>query len=304
MAANPAHRILIATDGSGPAQAALATAVKFPWPGPRRDSVRVRAVIARSSWLPADADWLTDPAQARAALQQNAQAVADAARRVLERRWPQPQVVVVNAPPRDAILAQAERFKASMIVIGWRGYGSFRRLLAGSVSRAIAEHATCPVMVVRQAHKEVRRFVVGFDGCANAERAIDLLSTLAPRRGSSVVLVNVVEPAHMPLSVARLPSSVRAPLRHAVTALKRQRNEQGLAMLAGPAARLQAAGWNVSPEVRAGDPLASLMEAVEEHAADVLVLGARATHGLKRALLGSVANGALDRSFAAVLLVR
>ena len=32
MAMRKQHRILIATDGSGPAQDALATALQFPWP--------------------------------------------------------------------------------------------------------------------------------------------------------------------------------------------------------------------------------------------------------------------------------
>ena len=49
MAMRKQHRILIATDGSGPAQDALATALQFPWPA----SSRVRAVVARSRWLPA-----------------------------------------------------------------------------------------------------------------------------------------------------------------------------------------------------------------------------------------------------------
>ena len=294
------HRVVIAIDGSPAAKAALATAVKFPWP----ESSNARAVVARTSWLPADSDWLTDHAEAREALEKNSKPVADAARRVLEPRWPDAKTVIVNAAPRDAILAEAARFKASLIVVGWRGYGSFRRLLAGSVSRSVAAQATCAVMVVRESPRALRRFVIGFDGASNAERAVDLLASLAPRRGNSVVLVNVVEPAHMPLSVARLPSSIRMPMRHAVTALKRQRREQGLARLLAPTARLEQAGWTVSSEVRVGDPLANLLEAVDDHHADVLVLGARATSGLELALMGSVATGALDRSPAAVLLVR
>ena len=56
--------------------------------------------------------------------------------------------------------------------------------------------------------------------------------------------------------------------------------------------------------MRVGAPLATLLKAAEEHHADVLVVGARATGGLERALLGSVANGALNRSPVPVLLVR
>ena len=63
-------------------------------------------------------------------------------------------------------------------------------------------------------------------------------------------------------------------------------------------------GWTAKSEVRFGAPLASLLEAVEEHRADVLMLGARAMSGLENALLGSVANGALDRSPVPVMLVR
>ena len=294
MAMSRQHRILIAIDGSRPAQAALATAVKFSWSA----SSQVRAVIARSSWLPADSE------PARAAVEKIFEAATAAARRALAPRWPESKVVVIDAPPVDAILAEAERFKASLIVLGWRGHGTFRRLLAGSVSRSVAARAHCPVLVVREAASAVRRFVVGFDGCSNADRALEFLSSLEPERGSRVVLVNVVEPVSVPASVGRLPSSVRAHVHGEVAALNKERYQQGQITVAAGAARLERSGWKPKTEVRVGAPLASLLKAVEEHRADVLVLGARATGGLERALLGSVANGALDRSPVPVLLVR
>ena len=293
MAMSKQHRILIAIDGSHPAQAALATAVKFSWPA----SSHLRAVIARSNWLPADSE------SARAAVEKSFEAATAAARRALAPRWPESKVVVVDASPVDAILAEAERFKASLIVLGWRGHGTFRRLLAGSVSRSVAARAHCPVLVVREAASAVRRFVVGFDGCSNAERALEFLSSLEPVRGSSVMLVNVVEPVSVPASVGRLPSSIRAHVHSEVAALNKERYQQGQITVAAGAARLERSGWKVKTEVRVGAPLASMLKAVEEHRADVLVLGARATAGVERLLLGSVANGALDRSPIPVLLV-
>ena len=294
MAMPKQHRILIATDGSRSAQAALAMAVKFPWPA----SSRVRAVVARSNWLPADSE------QARAAVEESFEAVAALARRALARRWPEPKVVFIDELPDDAILAEATRFNASLIVLGWRGHGTFRRLLAGSVSRSVAAHAQCPVLVVHEAAKAVRRFVVGFDGCPNSERALEFLSSLEPVRGSSVVLVSVVEPVHTPASVGLIPSSMRAHIHHEVAALNEERRQQGQATVVAGAARLERSGWTAKSEVRVGAPLASLLEAVDEHRADVLMVGARATSGLERALLGSVANGALDRSPVPVMLVR
>jgi nucleotide-binding universal stress UspA family protein len=56
--------------------------------------------------------------------------------------------------------------------------------------------------------------------------------------------------------------------------------------------------------VREGVPLAELLQEVAASRADLLVVGARGTGGLARLLLGSVAEGVLDRSPVPVLLVK
>ena len=301
MSTRKQHRILLATDGSRTAQDARATAVHMPWPA---DSV-ARIVIARTSWLPADSDWLpAGSEQSRAAFEKNFEAEATTARRILASRWPDTEVVFLDTSPRDAILSEATRFDASLIVLGWRGHGQFRRLLMGSVSRSVVAHATCPVLVVRQAAKSMSRFVLGFHNDASAESGLVFLGSLDAAHRGSVALVHVVQPIHLPHSVARLPSAMRAPIRRQVTAIKVQRRQQGEAALLAPAIRLERAGWSVQSEVRAGDPLSCLLGAVVAHHADALILGARTSHGLDIALLGSVASGALDRSPSAVLIVR
>lgn len=119
------HHILIATDGSPSAQAALSAAVKFPW----GSASRARAVIGRSDWLRPDSQ------EARGALERELDAVNESARRVLTSRWQKAEVAIRNEFPLDAIFGEADRFRATVIVLGWRGHGTFRRLLAGSVSR-------------------------------------------------------------------------------------------------------------------------------------------------------------------------
>jgi nucleotide-binding universal stress UspA family protein len=54
---------------------------------------------------------------------------------------------VVNGEPRKVLLDWSAT--AQLIVVGSHGRGGVRRLLLGSTSHALVEHAECPVMVVR-----------------------------------------------------------------------------------------------------------------------------------------------------------
>ena len=288
------HRILIASDGSLPAAAALATAVKFPWGA----SCRAWAVVARSDWFRPESQ------KAQQVLARTFDAAADNARRALSLRWKTGEVLTRKEPPVVAILREAERRNASVIVLGWRGHGVFKRLLAGSVARTVAADAKCPVLIVREAPRVIRRFVVGYDCCPNAQRALEFLCSLDPPSRTRAVLVNVIEPMPMPPSGSLLPATTRAYIRREIAALNANSLKNAKQALDLAVARMKRCGWSATGVVRVGAPLEGLLGAAEDARADVLVLGARAVSGVKRMLLGSVANGALNLSKVPVLLVR
>lgn len=56
---------------------------------------------------------------------------------------------VLRGDPRAAILDLATEWKADLIVLGSHGLKGLSRLLMGSVSDAVARHATCSVQIVR-----------------------------------------------------------------------------------------------------------------------------------------------------------
>ena len=157
-------RIVVATDGSSQARAAIATVLAVPWPA----ETHVRAVIARQIRAPYSRSILLS------ALDQSADEGAARARRTLARRWPSAEAVVVEKAAVEGILHEAERFRADLVAVGWRGHGTARRLLMGSVSRGVVRGAKCAVLVVRQRPRRVRRIVIGFDGFAkcSARRAV------------------------------------------------------------------------------------------------------------------------------------
>jgi nucleotide-binding universal stress UspA family protein len=59
---------------------------------------------------------------------------------------PQSRPLVIEGEPADVLVDHAGEL--GLLVVGSRGYGPLRRVLLGSVSDALLEHAACPVMIV------------------------------------------------------------------------------------------------------------------------------------------------------------
>jgi nucleotide-binding universal stress UspA family protein len=284
--------VLVATDGSPQARAAVRAATAFPWPrGSSGHGLVARGTPVLTEASPAVWD----------ALQQVAQTEARRAERQLRRRWSDAEAVVTDAPPVSGILSRAGKLRAGVIVLGSRGLGAVGRFLLGSVSRACVREARCPVLVVRGPARPPRRFLLGVDGSPHARHAAAFLGALTVPRGGEVRLVSVVEPVRLP-STAFLPARVRAVVTSEAADLEKERLAAARRHLEGARLRLARAGWRVRTEVRTGRPLEELLDASRN--ADVLVVGARGVGRVERLLLGSVAEGMVSRAQVPVLVVR
>jgi nucleotide-binding universal stress UspA family protein len=289
-------RVLVASDGSAAACAALDAAIGLPWPS----GTRARGVVAlgRVGW---------GGPEFRAAVVQSLHAGTEEMRRQLKRRWPDADVLALHDSPAEAILSEARRFRADAIVLGWRGHGAFARLLAGSVSRAAAEQARCSVVIVREGYRThtpgAGRFAVGFDGSENSRKAIRFLASLEPRRGNRIMLVNVLEPLLVP-PLSRATAEIRAKVRQAVARQEAARVRRAEKRLRHAAGFLRRRGWHVTARVQLGAPLYVLLGEARRSRAEVLVVGARGAGGVRRMLLGSVASGAVNQSAIPVVVAR
>jgi nucleotide-binding universal stress UspA family protein len=292
--------VLLATDGSVQAHAALRLAASVQWP----KTARAHMVLARGGlplgpW-PAQV-WL---AGLSGAADQAIERELSRARRLVRRRWPDMTVSVVTTPPVEAITEEARRRRAGVIVVGSRGLGFARRLMLGSVSRGVVRGSSCPVLVAKGRRRRIRRVVIGTDGSRNASRALGFVLTwLQPPAGARATVVRVLQPV-LPRSPGLLPSPIRRAVMASATSLNATRTKQARREVGGASVLLKRAGWRARGIVREGVPLTELLREAAVSRADLLVVGARGTGGLARLLLGSVAEGVLDRSPVSVLLVK
>lgn len=284
-------QVLIASDGSLSATAAVTTARRFPWP----ERTTAHGVIASEN--------RDESRTVREGLERVATVIAESTEKALHRRWPTARVRIVDGPAAPAIIRRARSVHADVIVMGWRGHGPLRRLLAGSVSRAVVRSAPCSVLVVRRAAADVRTIVLGFDGSPQSLRAVELLARLQVPKGGRVLLVTAANTLRT-TSQAMMPADVRGNLAAEVARINRRRMTAARQALEAASKTLRAAGWRTQTRVTSGDPLRSLLDAVSESGADLLAVGARGVSGVERVLLGSVAEGALNQSRVPVLIAR
>ena len=286
--------VVVATDGSEEATAAVHAVTIFPWPA----GTRVHGVVARSVIAMADV-----PASVWADVDRGLAGVADNARKVLARRWPDADVRVVEGPPVDAILTRAQRVRARVIVLGSRGHGPVARLLLGSTSLGCVRRMKRAALVIRARPRAFARVAVGLDGSAHSRRAVTFVTGLAVSAGGRVTLVRVLEPVVLP-SLALMPAAARSVVGAQAAALNAAEEKKARREAETAAAELRRAGWKVDVAIRKGAPLHELLAATKRARAQLLAVGARGVSGVERLLLGSVAEGALHRSPISVLVVR
>ena len=149
--AGEAMRILIPTDGSECAEAAMQSVADRPWPTGsefRVISCPEFPVLVGEYPYYAPEQILELTANSR----KHASESADKGIQLLARAGllAKSHVTVPKDTPALAILTAAEEWKADLIVVGSHGRRGFDRLVLGSVSETVALHARCSVSVIRK----------------------------------------------------------------------------------------------------------------------------------------------------------
>ena len=199
----------------------------------------------------------------------------------------------MTSPPAHALVAASET--TDLLVVGARGRGGFSGLLLGSVSQKCIGHARCPVVVVRSATTgrrggaADRKVIVGIDGSAGSDRALQWAMEEAGLRSASVLAIYAWQYPPVGGFVLGPPEGYA-----------------GLAGRVATEAAAAAARWrpDVSLEVdaRMGPTVPTLLQASGDAA--LLVVGSRGHAGISDILVGSVAQQCAHHGETPVVVVR
>jgi len=195
----------------------------------------------------------------------------------------------------QTIIDVAKEQEADLIVIGARGRSTVRRLLLGSTSDYVATHAPSSVLVVRptgiRESKRPIQIAFGYEDAMPAQAAIEEFSEINWGNQADVQVLSVV-------------SYVSAFLNEVVVESEDVKNA-ATESLQKAAEQLGAVAPNAKPHLIESDHVGeALVEFVEDHKSDMIVVGETPHSFLGRVLLGSVSRFVLRHAPCSVWLMR
>lgn len=142
-------KIILAVDGSLSSNLAAAEVARRPWPMDTVVQVVTVEAPLESPFLRGSSPTIFD----EIVQQQRAEATDRLNQAVSSLQHLAPGLRIhaklLEGSPKDAIIEEATRWGADLIVVGSHGHGPIRRFFLGSVSLFIAHNAPCSVLIVR-----------------------------------------------------------------------------------------------------------------------------------------------------------
>lgn len=216
--------------------------------------------------------------------------------------------VVLEGTASKALVEFDTLSHPDLIVMSTHGRGALSRAWIGSVADRLTRHVTTPVVLVRPQEavecdvtksSQVSRILVPLDGSELAERSLEWAERIMAATGASCTLVRVANESFPAWSShLQLGSSVTLDYKQ----LSRTDSQE---YLNGVKARLGKSGFDVDTVVQTEGPDAlAILRCAKQRLVDLIVMASHGHGGLKRLVLGSVADKVVRAADAPVLLVR
>lgn len=294
--------IMVPLDGSDFARRALPAARDLA----RRSEARLLLAYVHAGPPPAE------PGEAPESLVEADRAVVRAEREALEEAAREVRAAGLEAEtdfsegPVAETLAARARERADLVVMATHGRGAFSRFWLGSVADELARRTPVPLLFVRPGGEgegpgelAAEHVLLPLDGSRRAERILDPARSVGRLFGARYTVLRVLVPAvRTGLTYEELPVDVDAETIAEQEEAASEYVEEALE-------RLRRAGETADGRVVRGPSAAAEIHRVaEEEDVDLVAMATHGWGGLKRMLLGSVADKVLRAGDRPLLLHR
>jgi nucleotide-binding universal stress UspA family protein len=206
-------------------------------------------------------------------------------------------MIVDDLPDRGICKAAAE-LDADLAIVGTHGRTGTKRLLLGSVAERVVRLSGHDVLVARPTARPIaggyREILVTMDFSTMAEAGLRAAIALA----APGARIDILHCSYIPaLAFGHVPST-RAPA-ELTEPLARQTDAQGEALVA----RYTRPGLSPAFHTIDAQPMQGIIEWHDRHRYDLVVVGSHGKRGLRRFLLGSVAEASVRHASTPVLVV-
>jgi len=281
-------KVLFTTDGSESAEQAIGWFSRLP--RAHGVSCEVMTVVTRPAFgmMPNDVyDELIRLGRDRASqwFQQSATILKDSGINAVE--------VVRVGQPADEITRYAKESQSDLIVMGARGSSQLTRLLIGSTTEAVVNHAPCSVLIVRNASQPAIKqpcVALATDGSDVEEQIVTQIELLGLPKHSKLQLLSVVEDLYL-----------LSPDSESGAFITRAMGES----LERLAKKLEPVSNNIEQVVLEGTHVGnSILEFIKTHPADLILIADKGRSAIARFFLGSVSRYVLHHATCSVLVAK
>jgi nucleotide-binding universal stress UspA family protein len=215
---------------------------------------------------------------------------------------------ILFGSPAEQIVDYAVKSDIDLVVMSTHGQSGIKRWTLGSVSEKVVRAINCPIALIR-AHiplKDIRkrelfnRVLVPLDGSMEAEQAVFCISEIAAKLKMEVILFQVLVRGYPVVSTSGGGG-------YGLVMYSEQQIESDKVFtqnyLDKIGAQLKPQGVIVKTEIRFGNAAEEIIKYAEELSIDLVAMSTHGRSGIRRWVLGSVAEKVLYEGSSPLLLV-
>lgn len=302
-------KILLATDGSDGARAAVDFIRRFPFP--RNSEVTVLTVLDES--LFPDKGTAQFDEEERQLLEESEREIRREAEKLLgietarlrDAGWSSSTALRIGHAA-DEIVKTAEEQQSDLIVVGSHGQGSIRSFLMGSASNSLLHYAPCSVLIVK--HPELAEpapavegeppswnILLAYDSSKAAKSAVQVCASLPLGQAARVTA----------LTVLPLVTLYRQDIRQRMSVFWHQKKVAAQDSLNEVVKAIRWATPHASAQLRESPNVCQeILDTAARLGSDLIMLGDKGAGTVERFLLGSVTHRVTRHATCAVWVVR